>query len=577
MDINQQEVAALERKVGDQAASPLFAKLAHLYLESGRAKDALRVCDAGLANYPFYSTAHLIKGKALLHLGMNGEARREFELVHGWLPTNPTVSDLLGAVPVSDDQVLEAPPTEESALPDEAPEAGEATATTDVMGVPGVSEPQVAVESGSSGDEAANVFGLPSEAPPESATVAGSGEEAASPGFGEENAFAQFEASAELQAPAVEAEADFEAYAVRKQQELGAGGVMSLEEYLASDPVPAPAPTESVSEAPDEDPFAAAGFGAASSDAVEPGTAPEPDPTLAEESPQAFEGFGDFGEQPEAGAHTADQPAEPESQESQEPPAFEGFGTEDQTAEAGVSEEASPAEDMSGQDFGELLTEESADDHTPVASPPAEDPEASAAPPAVEEAGTIESGPEMGTEETEGDIFAGFVGPGEEQGEASVQQSETAEEAQDDEAAFPDFSGIPSAEEPATPAVEETPETESATGETGGFEGPPPEDPALPAQDGNRIEELTEKLQDAKKITPVIDLTSQVTSSPSSADEAAVDAGFVTPTLAEIYAKQGWYDDAINAYKTLAKTRPGEKDKFEERVKELQEEKAKAG
>jgi len=45
----------------------------------------------------------------------------------------------------------------------------------------------------------------------------------------------------------------------------------------------------------------------------------------------------------------------------------------------------------------------------------------------------------------------------------------------------------------------------------------------------------------------------------------------VTPTLAEIYAKQGWYDDAIKAYRALAVSKPAEKEKFESRIKELEE------
>ena len=46
----------LEKRVGTDAKSPLFAQLAHYYLEASRAQDALRVCDAGLANFPFYTT-----------------------------------------------------------------------------------------------------------------------------------------------------------------------------------------------------------------------------------------------------------------------------------------------------------------------------------------------------------------------------------------------------------------------------------------------------------------------------------------------------------------------------------------
>jgi hypothetical protein len=54
-------------------------------------------------------------------------------------------------------------------------------------------------------------------------------------------------------------------------------------------------------------------------------------------------------------------------------------------------------------------------------------------------------------------------------------------------------------------------------------------------------------------------------------------SSFVTPTLAEIYAKQGWFDDAIKAYRTLAKTKPAEREKYEERIAELEEEKKKQG
>jgi hypothetical protein len=137
----------------------------------------------------------------------------------------------------------------------------------------------------------------------------------------------------------------------------------------------------------------------------------------------------------------------------------------------------------------------------------------------------------------------------------------------------PDFSGMPDTEDP---IMAETP-GEFSPPDAGGFEGPPPDLPQATAG-ASKIEEFAEKLQEAKKITPIIDFSTKVSSSsPSTADETAAGAGFVTPTLAEIYAKQGWYDDAINAYKTLAKTRPAEKDKFEERVKELEEEKSKAG
>jgi tetratricopeptide (TPR) repeat protein len=92
------------------------------------------------------------------------------------------------------------------------------------------------------------------------------------------------------------------------------------------------------------------------------------------------------------------------------------------------------------------------------------------------------------------------------------------------------------------------------------------------ARKKGQIEELADKLQNAKKITPIIDLSDKTSSSDS---ETSSGTGFVTPTLAEIYAKQGWYDDAIKAYKTLALSKPAEKEKFESRIQELKEMKRK--
>lgn len=93
-------------------------------------------------------------------------------------------------------------------------------------------------------------------------------------------------------------------------------------------------------------------------------------------------------------------------------------------------------------------------------------------------------------------------------------------------------------------------------------------------QPKDQIEELAEKLKDARKITPVINL-SEHTVTPTSEEDTPSGTGFVTPTLAEIYAKQGWFDDAIKAYKTLASTKPVERERYEARIRELEEEKKK--
>jgi hypothetical protein len=84
----------------------------------------------------------------------------------------------------------------------------------------------------------------------------------------------------------------------------------------------------------------------------------------------------------------------------------------------------------------------------------------------------------------------------------------------------------------------------------------------------NEIEDLAQKLSSAGRITPIINLSERTAAAPE--EETPATAGFVTPTLAEIYAKQGWYDDAIKAYRTLAVNKPAERERFEQRIRELE-------
>jgi len=108
-EIPEQKIKALEKKVGSGGKSPRFAQLAGFYLHQGKAKEALRLCDEGLATFPHYSTGHFIKGKALLALKMNAEARREFEIVADFLPANETVSFILSNIQPGEGETLVSP------------------------------------------------------------------------------------------------------------------------------------------------------------------------------------------------------------------------------------------------------------------------------------------------------------------------------------------------------------------------------------------------------------------------------------------------------------------------------------
>lgn len=359
----QQKLAQLEKRVGPNSKSPLFAQLASYYLLAGRGQDALRVCDEGIANFPFYTTGHLIKAKVLLTLNMNLEARRELEIVHEFLPTNTTINRFLAEIP----------------------------------GAPGEIPGAKTIK-------------------PKAKTV---------------------EAAPEIQPPILESPTpvDAEAPLVSAPQSTAEFFGVTPSEIMTPEAIPAGSPesTEAVS----ADPF---GFGAT------PAEAPQAESAYPADAASPFGGL----ETPTA-----------------EPPASEVLPSEEESFEHYAARRR------------------------------------------IELAGTENT---MSLED--------FVA-----------------------------SSSPASETPSPPA---------------------------PSSPPNEIEELAQKLQGVKKITPVINLADRSTVTASESDTPA-GTGFVTPTLAEIYAKQGWFDDAIKAYRTLAVNKPVEKERFEKRILELEELKRQKG
>lgn len=498
MDAAQQEIAALERLVGPQGTSPLFARLADLYLQAGRPQDALRVCDAGLANFPFYTTGHFVKGRTLLALEMTNEARRELEFVRDWLPTNPTVWQYLDSLPYDESQSLtiESEPiidtvsettTPENEIPAAAPsEQNFFSALTEAA------PPEAAADTEPSATSAAesNVFGLPSEAPS---------------GFGGFGGFA----AAPSETPPAEPESPMSAF----------GG---LDGFGGSTETPAETLT-SASEEPaasyEETVTSALGGGA-------PGFVPA-------ETGESFEAYAGR-QRPELGPTdiiTLDQ-------------FLDGEGIVPSASFANGPEPVVEAPAPSAS-FDMTPAEPSFDQASPLAVEPSSE----------------TAGASAGAD---GFDFGGFPSS------PTEAESPTVPAVEESPTEGLDLSDFPTAEEPSTPAVDAEP---TSTDDAGGFAGPSFEGPPATSSDTS-IEGLTAKLQSAKKITPVIDFSSK---SSSSEDDSGTMAGssFVTPTLAEIYAKQGWFDDAIKAYRTLAKTKPAEREKYEERIKELEEEKKK--
>jgi hypothetical protein len=82
------------------------------------------------------------------------------------------------------------------------------------------------------------------------------------------------------------------------------------------------------------------------------------------------------------------------------------------------------------------------------------------------------------------------------------------------------------------------------------------------------VEQIIRQLEGAPRRIPVQDAPP----APEAARQVpASPARFVTATLAEIYASQGEYDEAIEAYRTLAVQRPGSAERYQKRLAELED------
>ncbi|MBM4161716.1 MAG: tetratricopeptide repeat protein [Ignavibacteria bacterium] len=432
-----EQIPALEQRLSNQPQSPFFARLAQHYLEAGRAQEALRLCDEGLAQYPFYSTGHLIKGKVLLELKMLAEAKREFEVVLGLLPGNECAAQLYSSIDLGPSVDLTAPPA-----PEPTPAEGFAPPAPE----------EVAAE----------------EAPPEEAVA-------------EEPSITAAE-EIEAEAPAMEAEAPVDQFQEQIQPES-----MDF------------------------------GFGAPA------GTPPATEATL--------DAFGEpIVQQPEPYAEPTTEPVE------EAPPAE--ITPAEPTEEAAVAEPIAPVEEA-----------------PPAETPPAEGEET---PSWLEAFSQLQQPTEETAEPTP---------------EAEVQQENPF-------AAFGAEAEAPGTEGPIEGELYEEFAARTRM-ELFGTENTLSLDEYLasspeeqPASTSDNIEDLAEKLKAPKKITPVIDFTEKTTR-PASETDTPAETGFVTPTLAEIYVKQGWYDDAIKAYRALAKSKPAEREKYEQRIAEIEEMKKK--
>jgi tetratricopeptide (TPR) repeat protein len=78
----------LRRRIQRDPASIAFAQLAEEHRRAGDCEEAVKVCEAGLAQHPAYLSARVTLGRALFQLGRLDEARAEFLRVLDAAPDN---------------------------------------------------------------------------------------------------------------------------------------------------------------------------------------------------------------------------------------------------------------------------------------------------------------------------------------------------------------------------------------------------------------------------------------------------------------------------------------------------------
>ncbi len=90
-----------------------------------------------------------------------------------------------------------------------------------------------------------------------------------------------------------------------------------------------------------------------------------------------------------------------------------------------------------------------------------------------------------------------------------------------------------------------------------------------PATGGATVDFLLERLRNARAATPPPRNPEEVQAEEDSRTEPPAAPRIVTATLAEIYASQGQYKEAIDAYKRLREQHPEDAERYERRIAQL--------
>ncbi len=99
------DIENLAARLSENPRSPLFARLADLYLSRQRVREAVALCENGITLYPSYAGGHIVLGKCYQQLGEFTKARLSYQRALVLSPYNSVLHRLLVALPESVDNV----------------------------------------------------------------------------------------------------------------------------------------------------------------------------------------------------------------------------------------------------------------------------------------------------------------------------------------------------------------------------------------------------------------------------------------------------------------------------------------
>jgi tetratricopeptide (TPR) repeat protein len=155
MDLSEFDIDFLSQRLSDNPQSPLFARLADLYLSKNQSSEALKLCETGVQAYSSYATGFVVLGKCYLALNENSKAKLAFTQAMHLSPFNQVARKLLSEIVSAADESPESAVGESSAASspstDAPPEQQIAASAIEesIVAPPSVQVPEPVVEESS--------------------------------------------------------------------------------------------------------------------------------------------------------------------------------------------------------------------------------------------------------------------------------------------------------------------------------------------------------------------------------------------------------------------------------------------